>query len=219
MSSLSRIALVSALFCAQTVVACGGSADTQENPASGDSAGAGNAGSSAGAGNAGSSAGAGSPSAGRDAGTAGASQNPGPSGAKLSEIETDAQALALCNQIRSTVSDADLKRMLRGSCAIAGLTGEASQRGTCEELQAECASQAPLPSTDDGSCTADDIPDCDNVTVAEYIACTRATIASAIEYMSAISCDTDLESLEGPGPAAACTGPFARCPEYAAVYQ
>jgi len=25
--------------------------------------------------------------------------------------------------------------------------------------------------------------------------------------------------LEGPGPAAACTGPFARCPEYAAVYQ
>ncbi len=109
--------------------------------------------------------------------------------------------------------------MLKGSCAIAGQTGAASQRGTCEELQADCAAHSPVPSTNDGSCKADDIPDCDNVTVEEYIACTRGTIARGVEYFSAITCQTDLESLVGPGTASACAAPFARCPEYAAIYQ
>ncbi|HEY0469978.1 MAG TPA: hypothetical protein VGC79_37585 [Polyangiaceae bacterium] len=241
------------MFCAQSLLACGGSSDSQED-STGDSAGQSNDGDSAGAGShsagagshsagagshsagAGShSAGAGSHSAGApgaggsnsagagstgsETASAGASQTPTPNGTKLSEIKTDAQALAICNRIKGSISDADLKKMLAGSCAISGQTGAASQLGTCEELQAECASHTPLPSTNDGSCTAEDIPDCDNVTVDEYVACTRDTMSVAIEYLAGISCETDLDGLEAPGTASACAGPFARCPEYAALYQ
>ena len=39
------------------------------------------------------------------------------------------------------------------------------------------------------------------------------------EDAQGITCETDLETLDGPGTAAACVGPFARCPEYAAMYQ
>lgn len=219
MSSVSRILFVSALFCAQSVIACGGSTDAHENPEGGQ-AGAGSSG-SAGAGS--HSAGASSAGHGNTAGSgsAGAGQKPTPTpnGAKLSEIKTDAQALTICNRIKDAFSDAELKRMVAGSCAITGLTGAASQLGTCEELQAECAKQTPLPSTDDGSCTADDIPDCDNVTVDEYVACTKATMEIGIDYLSAISCDTDLQSLEAPPTASACKEPFARCPEFASNYQ
>ena len=215
MSSLSRFAFVSALFCSQSLLACGGATDTHANPDNGESAGQGNDDDSAAAGS--HSAGATSHSAG--AGSAGAASNPAPSGTKLSEIKTDAQALVLCNQIKDSISDADLKKMLQGSCALSAQTGAASQPGRCEELQAECAAHTPVPSTNDGSCTADDIPDCDNVTVEEYVACTRGSMARAIEYLSAITCETDLESLEPPATASACTGPFARCPEYAAAYQ
>jgi len=153
-------------------------------------------------------------------GSAGANSepNPGPSGTMLSAIETDAQALALCNRIKSSISDADLKKMIQGTCAITGQTGAASQLGTCEELQVDCTAHTPVPSTDDG-CTADDIPDCDNVTVDEYVACTRGTFAVGIQYLSAITCETDLESLAAPGKVSACAGPFARCPEYAAAFQ
>ena len=195
MSSVSRILFVSALFCAQSVIACGGSTDAHGNPAGGEDAGAGNDGS------------------------AGGSQTPAPNGTKLSEIKTDAQALTVCNRIKDAFSEAELKRMVQGSCAITGLTGAASQLGTCEELQADCAQQTPLPSTDDGSCTAEDIPDCDNVTVDEYVACTRATMEIGIDYLSGISCETDLQSLETPPTASACKQPFARCPEFAANYQ
>ena len=231
MSSLSRLLLVSTLFCAQSLVACGGSSDSRGNAASAGEAGEGNDESTAGAGShsAGASAGGRGNSAGAGptgshtgsagAGSAGAGSSPAPSGSKLSEIKTDAQALAVCNRIKSSVSDADLKKMLQGSCAISGQTGAASQLGTCKELQADCAAHTPVPSTDDGSCTADDIPDCDNVTVDEYVACTRSTITIGIEYLSAISCETDLESLEAPPTASACAGPFARCPEFAAAYQ
>jgi hypothetical protein len=219
MSSVSRILFVSALFCAQSVVACGGSTDSHGNPTSGEDAGAGNDGS---AGTGSHSAGsAGSAGRGNSAGSgsAGAGQTPIPSGTKLSEIKTDAQALGVCNRIKDAFSDADLKRMVQGSCAITGLTGAASQQGTCEELQADCAKHTPLPSTDDGSCTANDIPDCDNVTVDEYVACTKATMQIGIDYLSAISCETDLQSLEAPPQASACKEPFARCPEYAANFQ
>jgi len=216
---------VSALFCAQSVIACGGSTDSRGNPSGGEDAGAGNDG-SAGAGS--HSAGAGSHSAGAGsaghgntagAGSAGAGQTQTPNGTKLSEIKTDAQALTVCNRIREAFSDAELKRMVHGSCALTGLTGAASQLGTCEELQADCTKQTPLPSTDDGSCTADDIPDCDNVTVDEYVACTKATMQIGIDYLSGISCDTDLQSLEAPPNASACQQPFARCPEFAANFQ
>ena len=218
MSSVSRILFVSALFCAQTVIACGGSTDAHGNPTGGEDAGAGNDGS---AGSGSHSAGASSAGHGNSAsaGAAGAGQTPTPSGTKLSEIKTDAQALTICNRIKDAFSDADLKKMVQGSCAITGLTGAASQRGTCEDLQAECTTQTPLPTTDDGSCTADDIPDCDNVTVDEYVACTRATMEIGIDYLSGISCETDLQSLEAPPTAAACKQPFARCPEFAANYQ
>ena len=215
MSSWSRFARVSALFLSHSLLACGGSTDSHENPDHGESAGQGNDDDSAAAGA--HSAGASSHSAG--SGSAGAPSNPAPSGTKLSEIKTDAQALALCNRIKDSISDADLKKILQGSCAISGQTGAASQLGTCEELQAECAAHTPVPTPNDGSCTADDIPDCDDVTVEEYVACTRGSMARAIEYLSAITCETDLESLEPPATASACAGPFARCPEYAAAYQ
>ena len=230
MSSFSRMLLVSSLVCAQSLTACGGSTDSQGNPASagddGEGAGESNADNSAGAGphSAGASAGgrgntAGAGSTSSETGSAGASTSPGPNGTKLSAIKTDAQALAVCNRIKDSISDADLKKMVAGSCAIAGQTGAASQLGTCQELQAECVADSSAPSTKDGSCTADDIPDCDNVTVDEYVACTLATMTSGIEYLSAISCETDLESLTPPGTASACAGPFARCPEYAEGYQ
>jgi len=224
MLSLSRFALVSALFCSQSLLACGGSTDSHGSPDEGESAGssshsAGAGPHSAGAPAAGSGNSGGAGSTGSGTGSAGSASTPAPNGTKLSAIETDAQALAICNQIKDTIADADLKKMLAGSCAISALTGAASQLGTCEDLQKECTEHSPLPSTNDGSCTADDIPDCDNVTVEEYIACTRGSMARAIEYLSAISCETDLESLEAPGTASACVAPFARCPEYAAEYQ
>jgi len=125
----------------------------------------------------------------------------------------------VCNRIKDAFSDADLKQMVQGSCAITAQTGAASQQGTCEELLAECAAHTPLPSTDDGSCTAEDVPDCDDVSVDEYVACTRSMMARGIEYFSGISCETDLESLEAPGTPSACRAPFARCPEYAAIFQ
>ncbi|MET0791883.1 MAG: hypothetical protein ABW061_10215 [Polyangiaceae bacterium] len=236
MWSFNRVLFVSCVLCAQSLLACGGSSvGSHGNPDTGDGDGAGDASSSggrdSGSGNGGSHAAgrgpqsAGAPSAGGSAssgssehGSAGAA-NPGPNGTKLSEIKTDAQALALCEQIRGSISDRDLEQMHSGSCAISGQTGEASQLGTCEELQAECATHSPAPSPNDGSCTADDIPDCDNVTVDEYVACTRATITLGVAYLSSITCDTDLRSLEEPGTAAACAEPFARCPEYAAKYQ
>jgi len=225
MSSLKQFLSVSAIFCAQSLAACGGSADSQPSSANGGSAGVSSGGHSAGVGPhsagaapAGGSAGsAGSRSV--ETGSAGAHSNSGPGSRKLSEIKTDAQALEVCNQIKNSINDADLKKMLAGSCAISGQTGAASQLGTCEELQAECAAHSPVPSTNDGSCSADDVPDCDTVTVDEYIACTRGSIGLAIEYLSAITCDTDLEGLDGPGTAADCAGPFARCPEFAAAYQ
>jgi len=208
----------SALFCAQSVIACGGSTSTQASPSGGEN------GENAGAGNNGDPGAAGSHSAGASSHSAGASSAGSgstqvPNGAKLSEIETDAQALAVCNRIKDSISDADLKKMVNGSCAVTGQTGAASQQGTCEELQAECAKHTPLPSTDDGSCTADDIPDCDNVTVDEYVACTRSMMASGIQYLSGITCTTDLASLQPPGTPSACQAPFARCPEYAASFQ
>ena len=53
----------------------------------------------------------------------------------------------------------------------------------------------------------------------EYVACRRGTFAVGIQYLSAITCETDLESLAAPGKVSACAGPFARCPEYAAAFQ
>ena len=44
--------------------------------------------------------------------------------------------------------------------------------GTWEDVQTQCVKEQSTPTTDDGSCTADDIPDCDNVTVDEYVKCT-----------------------------------------------
>ena len=216
-----RVLLVSGVLCLQSLLACGGSSVASHGtPDNGESAGdSGIDGHDSGSGGGPSSAG--SSSAGSSAsnnGSAGAA-NPGPNGMKLSEIATDAQALAVCERIKGSISDKDLEKMLAGSCAISGQTGEASQLGTCEDLQADCAAHAPLPTPDDGSCTADDFPKCDNVTVDEYVACTHGTIVRAIDYLSAITCETDLSSLEAPGTAAACEGPFARCPEYAAMYQ
>jgi len=229
------------------VIACGGSTDSHgrplggENGENGENAGAGNDDEAAGAGShsagAGShSAGAGSHSAGAsssggrgnaagagstgsETGSAGSGSKPTPNGTKLSEIKTDAQALTICNRIKDSISDADLKKMVQGSCAISSQTSAASQLGTCEDLLAECAAETPLPSTNDGSCTADDIPDCDDVTVDEYVACTRGTMQIGIEYLSGITCETDLESLQPPPTASACEAPFARCPEFAAMFQ
>jgi len=239
MSSVSRFLLVSALFCAQSVIACGGSTDSHGHPVAddnGENAGASNDDEAAGAGShsAGAtshSAGAGSHSAGASSGgrgntagagstgSAGSGSKPTPNGTKLSEIQTDAQALTICNRIKDSISDADLKKMVQGSCAISSQTSAASQLGTCADLLAECTAETPLPSTDDGSCTADDIPDCDNVTVDEYVACARGTMQIGIEYLSGITCETDLESLQPPSTASACAEPFARCPEFAAMFQ
>ena len=240
MSSSARILCVCLLFCTESLVACGGSTDSRSQrapeavqadagasnqhedmedkpprPVPLPAAGAGGAP----AGSVGGSTGGTAPID-VEMGSAGANSepNPGPSGTMLSAIETDAQALALCNRIKSSISDADLKKMIQGTCAITGQTGAASQLGTCEELQVDCTAHTPVPSTDDG-CTADDIPDCDNVTVDEYVACTRGTFAVGIQYLSAITCETDLESLAAPGKVSACAGPFARCPEYAAAFQ
>ena len=135
----------------------------------------------------------------------------------IADPATSSYAMSEARVIGS-ISDADLKKMIQGTCAITGQTGAASQLGTCEELQVDCTAHTPVPSTDDG-CTADDIPDCDNVTVDEYVACTRGTFAVGIQYLSAITCETDLESLAAPGKVSACAGPFARCPEYAAAFQ
>ena len=215
MSSVSRLLLISSFCCAQSLLACGGSSDGRENPANGENAGASNDGDSAGAG----PHGAGAPAAGRGStGSGGAGETPASSGTKLSEIKTDAQALAVCNRIRDSISDAELKSMIRGSCAIQGQTGAAAQLGTCEALQADCTAHTPVPSTNDG-CTAEDIPDCDNVTVDEYVACTRGTMAVSMAYLAEISCETDLSSLGAPDTVSACVGPFSRCPEYAAFYQ
>lgn len=198
MWSWNRLLVVCALAFGSSSIACGGSTDS--SGPDGQTAG----------------------SAGRDdtntAGRAGAGNGGAPStanGTKLSEIVTDAQALAVCNRIRDGIDLRELDEMLSGSCAIAGQTAELQQLGTCEEVQAQCVSEQPTPTTDDGSCTADDIPDCDNVTVDEYVKCTHDTIALGVDYLSAITCDTDLETLQDPGIAASCRGPYERCPEYA----
>lgn len=227
MSSVSRFLFVSALFCAQSVIACGGSTDSHDGPGSSENAGASNddddsAGAgphSAGAGSAGRGNTGGAGAQGSQPGSAGGTSSPTPNGTKLSAIETDAQALTVCNRIKDAFSDSDLKKMVAGSCAITGLTGAASQLGTCEELQADCEEHTPLPATDDGSCTAEDIPDCDNVTVDEYVACSRATMQLGLQFLSGISCQTELQSLEAPPTASACAEPFARCPEFAAMYR
>src|SRR4051812_8056741 len=117
MWSVNRVLLVCGLLCTQSLLACGGSSvDAHGNPPEGEEAGDSSVGGrsgneddasggkgphSSGAPAAGSNA-AGSPAT--DHGSAGAA-NPGPDGTKLSEIETDAQALAVCERIRESISE------------------------------------------------------------------------------------------------------------------
>jgi hypothetical protein len=51
------------------------------------------------------------------------------------------------------------------------------------------------------------------------VKCTHDTMAMGVSYLSGITCNTDLSTLEQPATAASCINPFARCPEYAGEFQ
>ncbi len=68
-------------------------------------------------------------------------------------------------------------------------TGELSGQGDCETLQTQCEATEPLSSPDDGSCE----PDCDNVTVDEYVACSEAMMELSVDFFAGITCDGPLD--------------------------
>lgn len=138
-----------------------------------------------------------------------------PGNTPLTEIDTDAEAQAVCDQLAAEFGSIDTEAVTEGLCALTGLIGELSGGGDCETLQAQCiADGGEEPAMTEG-CTADDVPDCD-ITVDEYTACTSARVAVSFDTFAEVTCDSDLESLgEEPADPAECAGLGERCPELA----
>jgi hypothetical protein len=170
--------------------------------------GAGAAGSDEGA--AGDSAGTGGDAAGGaggDAAGSGGSDAP-PDTTKLTEIATDAQAQAVCSRIGAVVDSLSWGDARSGVCARRGLAAEAGGMGTCAAVQQECVAE---PSTETG-CSPESIPDCADVTIDEYVACTIAEIQSYIEENRSLTCDTAAGDVPAQVTPAGCDGPYERCP-------
>jgi hypothetical protein len=131
-----------------------------------------------------------------------------PGNTPLSDIDTDAEAQAVCEALADELVSVD-EDLTAGACALAGLIGELTGGGDCETLQAECiADDSEDPTEMTENCTADDLPDCD-VTVDEYNSC----VSAQIELFAGLSCDSDLENLAEEPPA--CVSVLERCPELA----
>ncbi len=189
----------------------GGSSGSGTGGTSGDAGEGGTGGSSAGnGGSGGSSAGKGG-SGGSSAGTGGSGGSVSvPGSTPVSDIDTDDEAAAVCEQVAAEVDPEDIEAFTAGTCTLAGLFAEALGGGDCETAKAECEADPEDPTTD--GCTAQDFPDCD-ITVDEFVACTSARVAVAAEYFGDITCDTDFETLGEMEEPEECTSLQERCPE------
>ena len=134
----------------------------------------------------------------------------------LTDIDTDAEAEAVCERLGAELGSVDIESVTAGLCALTGLIGEAFGGGTCEMLQAECiASDEEDPMTMTEGCTADDVPDCD-ITVDEYTACTSARVQASFDAFAQVTCDSDIEAIgDEPADPPECAGLAERCPELA----
>lgn len=190
--------------------------------ASGGSSGSTGKGGSSGSGTGGSSGSGGSAGAGKggsggsSAGSGGSSAGSGgsvsvPGSTPVSDIDTDAEAEAVCEQIASEVDPADLEVFTEGTCTLAGLFAEALGGGDCETVKAECEADPSQDPTTEG-CTSQDFPDCD-ITVDEFAACMSARATVAAEAFSDITCDTDFTTIEEFEEPEECTSLQERCPE------
>jgi hypothetical protein len=243
---MSKLSILScALILGSLACACGGSENSDDDDggeagssASGGSSGAGGSsgssgsagssgkGGSSGGGTGGSSGSAGTGGSGKG-GSGGSSAGSGGSGGSggsvsvpgstpISDIDTDEEAEAVCEDLASEFDPADLESMVEGACALTGLLAELTGGGDCATLQEQCVEDGGEDPTMTEGCTADDFPDCD-VTVDEYAACTSARLAITVEYMSQITCDVDLTMLgEEPAEPEECTSLVERCPELGA---
>jgi hypothetical protein len=192
----------------------GGSSGSSGSSGKGGSSGGGTGGSSGSAGTGGSGKGGSGGSSAGTGGTGGSVSVPGST--PISDIDTDEEAEAVCEDLASEFDPADLESMVEGACALTGLLAELTGGGDCETVQEQCITDGGEDPTMTEGCTADDFPDCD-VTVDEYAACTSARLAITVEYMSQISCDADLTMLgEEPAEPEECTSLVERCPELAA---
>jgi hypothetical protein len=152
---------------------------------------------------------AGGPAAG--SGGSGAASSSVSGATKLSEIETDAQAQAVCSKLRTQIKQADLDVIQRGSCALEGLTGELQGAGECSKLAAECLAE---PAGADEDCTTADLPSCD-VSVDEFLACAQANMQVSVAFFGKLTCQTDIDTLTEPATPPACAKLYDKCPELA----
>ena len=64
-------------------------------------------------------------------------------------------------------------------------------------------------------CTVPSIPECDGVTVDEYVACTVAALNAYVQSHAGLSCFSDPNAFPPVAPLPdVCTGPVSRCPAW-----
>lgn len=236
--NMSKLSIVScALIFGSLAGACGGSEDGDDD--GGESGSGGTAGSSGSGGSSGSagSSGKGGSSGGGTGGSSGSAGTGGsgkggsggstagsggsggsvtvPGSTPLSDIDTDAEAEAVCERVASEIDPAVIESMVDAACALTGLLAELTVGADCEAAQEQCVADGGEDPTMTEGCTADEVPDCD-VTVDEYTACSIARATLSAEYLGQITCDTDLTMLgEEPADPDECTSVVERCPELA----
>lgn len=192
--------------------ASGGSSGSSGSAGKGGSGGSSGAGGSSGSSGKGGSGGSSGGSGGSNAGTGGSSGSVNvPGSTPVSDIDTDAEAEAVCDQIAAEVDPADIEALTEGTCTLAGLFAAAAG-ADCEMAKAECEAE---PSEDPAEgCTSQDFPDCE-ITVDEFAACSSARVSVTAEYFSDITCDTDFTAIGELEEPEECTALFERCPELA----
>jgi hypothetical protein len=136
--------------------------------------------------------------------------------AMLSTVDTPAKAQALCGMLESRLDKTRYDRMVSGLCAVEGQLAAAQGTTTCQVAAASCVNERDSATGPKQDCVPDDFPQCDAVTVEEFIQCTDALIRASADYFGSFTCDSDLSSItdEFTTPSA-CVGPYQRCPAMA----
>ncbi|WP_236644341.1 hypothetical protein [Sorangium cellulosum] len=141
-------------------------------------------------------------------GTDGTGGNGGETGGDLDDKQlgdlTDAESQAVCDELAASAGDITKE----DACELFGLITAATPGSglDCETAKEECMNEPDEPS-EEGMCTAEDFAGC-TATVAEYKACTNAQI----EAIKALTCESNLESVEPPPE---CEAISEKCPDLA----
>lgn len=139
-----------------------------------------------------------------------------PASATLSSVDTIEQARALCAMVDARIDNGEYDRMVAGLCAVQGQIAGGQSTPRCVAAVTTCVQDGKSGIGVKQDCVPRDFPQCDTVTVGDYIQCTEAMIHAKAAYFGAFTCASDVSQFtEEFTPPSFGVEPFQRCPQLA----